>query len=137
MKRRLRGMLSVYKEIKPMRDMKEGMIPLMGDIIENISVFYNPAFFRRNEQYGIEDINCFSQIVTTFDSVISAHVKRSFSKEAAKKEFEIVTGIGEPYSKVYEQLYERTYDRIQRNLLMEELKTIGQEVELLKRKLKS
>ena len=131
MKKRLGSTLSVYREIKPLRDLKEGMIPLMGDMIENIVGFYNPAFFRRHEQYGIEDINSFAQMVTTFDSVISAHVKRSFSKEAARKEFEIVTGIGEPYSRVYEQLYEQSYDRIQRNLLMEEIKMIGREVELL------
>lgn len=135
MRASLNTLLSLYSDMKIVRSMGENTFPFLADAIYNYSAFYDVSFLEQYEQYGILDGILFENAVTALDTVIYTHVRRHFTKKMAKREFEDVTGIEEPYSSYYAELYEKYYDTIRGNGYMELLQKLDRNLNYLIRKL--
>lgn len=135
MRESLDTVLSIYRDMKVIRDMKEGAVPFLADAIYYYSAFYDDSFLEKNEQYGIEDKEVFEKAVSALDTVVYAHADKHFTKQMAKREFEDVTGIMEPYSNCYAELYEKYFDTIQGNCCIELLRKLNGKLNYLIRKL--
>lgn len=124
-------MLVIYQDMKVIRNLGENAVTFLADSIYNYSVYYDALFLDQNEKYGILDKMLFKNAVFALDTIIYTHVDRRFTKRTAKREFEEVTGLMEPYSSCYAELYEKYFGMIQGKQCLELLGNLNRKLDLL------
>lgn len=123
-----RGILEIYRNIRPLREAGENTIPLIAGVFECVSVNYMPGFMRKQEEYGIDEED-FEALVLQMDRIISVHVSRYYDKRTAQKEFLKITGLEQSYGLVYAELYEKHFERLQHNICLDKLENLSEQME--------
>lgn len=86
---------------------------ILEEIVNNMIVRYDPEFVSEFENFGFKNRNEFIRMCQALTNIFFTHTARTYTMNAAKKDFEEITGLKTPYSDVYALLFEKSYKEIQ------------------------
>ncbi len=121
----------MYRNVRPLREAKDNIIPLIIAVFEHLSARYTPDFFQMCDKYGIASERDFKAIVLQLDRIVSVHVRRHYDKQTVYKEFMKATGFESQYALVYAELYEQYLEKIQHNWCIDKLEELTMRLEQL------
>lgn len=125
--------IDIYRNVRPLREAQDSIIPIIIAAFEHLSVSYAPDFFQMGEKYGIASENDFIPAVLQLDRIVSVHVRRHYDRQTAYKEFIKATGLAHEYALIYAELYERHIERLQHNICIDQLDSLALRVDKLTR----
>lgn len=128
------SILDIYSAMKVVRTLGESTSAFLSDAIYYLSLPYKDSFMnfgQAQERYGIADAALLQRALNSLDTIIYTHVNSRFSKNNAKREFEYVTGIPEPYSSYYAELYGNYFEKFQKEYIVDRLNRLENKIDYL------